>query len=202
MSKDKFTEQYLYGKKQRISRNMHYGSLMADGLKDEEATGDPVLDLMMSKIPKFERMDMPVVDIKNGVDVVNPHDGKKYKVPILTNDNDPIPLLALPDTSKSDYSAFKEYKTSVQKWTQKRVDDSGQITFYVTAIWIVTGKIPQDIELVNIEVDYDQDGRLFPTGNMYQFKTKRSLVDVIKMTKRIRHAWSGIKELSEKELLI
>ncbi len=202
MSPEKYAAQYLYREKQRISRNMHYGSMMANGLEAEESTGDPLLDLMMAKLPKFERMDLPVEDPK-GVEVEFKRDGRtmKARVPILPNKGDDIPLLALPDSAKKDYSAFLEYKTSTQKWTQKKADESGQITFYVTAIWLVTGEIPQDIQLVNVPVAYQDDGRLAPTGELITIKTSRSLTDLIKMTKRMRSAWKGIESLCEREIL-
>lgn len=182
MSPEKYADQYLYGKKQRTSRNMAYGSLMAEGLETEEATGDALLDLMMAQIPKFELMD------------------KAFEVP-LQDGKETITILAKPDTSKADYSAFKEYKTSVRKWTQKMADDSGQVTFYATAMWLKTGKIPEDIELVNVQVEYAPDGSLRPTGQIWRFPTKRTMIDIIKMTKRMKHAWGGIKELCEKELV-
>lgn len=203
MSKEKFKEQYLYGHKQRISKNMAYGSKMADGLENEEATGDVVLDMMMAKIPKFELMDKPIED-KKGKEIEYSRGKKpiKVKVPTLYVDgkND-IPLLAFPDTAKKDDTAFKEYKTSVRKWTQKMADDSGQITFYTTCYWLKTGKLPEDIELVNVQVEYAEDGSIRPTGEMWRYKTTRTMVDVIKMTSRIKKAWRGIKELCEEELL-
>ena len=56
-SPELYAEQYLYGKKQRVSRNMAYGSQFAEGLEKDEFSGDPLLDMMMAKIPKFELMD-------------------------------------------------------------------------------------------------------------------------------------------------
>ena len=202
MSPEKFTEEYLYGQRQRISRNMAYGSQLADGLMLEEANGDPLLDLMASRLPKFELKDLPIVDPK-GIEVLFKRNNEEFhiNVPTLENKGDDIPLLAVPDTSKIDYTAFKEYKSSVRKWTQKMADDSGQITFYATAIWLTTGKIPDDIELVNIETAYQDDGSMTVTGNMYRFPTKRTMADVIRMTRRMRESWAGIKELCEKELL-
>ena len=161
---------------------------------------DPLLDLVMSRLPKFERMDKPV-EYSLGQIVHDPHDGKTYQVPALQYGKELIPLLAKPDTCKSDYSAFKEYKTSVRNWTQKMVDDSGQITFYATAIWLATGKVPQDIELVCATTEYGEDGSLQVTGDIFTFPTKRTLVDIIKMTTRIKKAWAGIKSICEKELL-
>lgn len=198
-SEEKFIDRYVYGKKTRITRNIAYGKDVADSLKNYEATGDPFLDLVVAKIPKFEVMDQPIED-KKGVEVYNPHEYKKYRVPALKNGKELIPLMAIPDSIKKDYSAFKEYKTSVRKWTQRMADESGQITFYATAIWLATGKIPEDIELVNVELQYAEDGSLYPTGEIYRFKTKRTMVDIIKMTGRIRSGWKGIKDLMSKEL--
>ncbi len=182
MSPQKYADQYLYQKKQRITRNMAYGSMLADVLENDEATGDAILDMMMIKIPKFELMDIAFeVDLKEGKKVLR--------------------LLAKPDTAKADYSAFKEYKTSTRAWTQKMADDSGQITFYATCMWLKTGKIPQDIELVNVPVKYNGDGSLTPTGEMIRLPTKRTMVDIIKMCSRMKKAWAGINKLCESELL-
>jgi len=202
MSPEKFLERYIYEEKERISRNMQYGSMLAKGLEFEEATGDPFLDLVMERLPKFERMDLPVEDPKGFEVEVNRKGVKmKVKVPVLKDKDGNIPILALPDTAKVDYSAFKEYKTSVQGWTQRKADESGQISFYATAMWLATGKIPNDIELINAKVEYQEDGSLVPTGEILQFRTRRHMTDIIKMTLRMRKAWAGIKELCSNEIL-
>ena len=200
MSPERFIEQYIYGKKMRISRNIALGSMLAEGLEAEEFTGNPMLDIMMSRLPKFELMDRPVED-KKGVVVIDPHTKKSHKVPVLKDGKGLIPLLAKPDTAKADYTAFKEYKSSTKKWTQKMVDQSGQITFYCFAIWLKTGKIPADIELVGITTKYEENGALVPSGEIWRYKTTRTMVDMIKMSGRIKRAWAGIKELCEKEML-
>lgn len=182
MSPEKYLNQYIYGKKQPTTRNMAYGSLMADGLETGEATGDPLLDMMAARLPKFELMDIAFeADLKNGKQTIR--------------------ILAKPDTYKADYTAFKEYKTSIRKWTQKMADESGQITFYATTIWLLKGFVPQDIELVNVQVKYEDGGRITPTGDLWRFPTKRTMVDIIKMTGRMKKAWAGITKLCEKELL-
>lgn len=200
MNPERYVEQYFRGKASPSSVNMSYGSLLAEGLERGEATGDPLLDLMAARIPKLDRMDLPVEDA-NGVVVTDPHDGKEWRVPVLMDGKERIPLLAKPDTAAEGYGAFKEYKTSVKPWTQKKADDSGQITFYATAMWLVTKKVPADIELVCLVTEKDSSWRLRPTGDLLILPTKRTLVDVLKMTKRIKEAWAGIKLLSERELL-
>lgn len=201
MSEKKFIEQYIKGYKQRISRNMAYGSSFAQGLEDDELTGDPMLDIMMTKMPQLGINDK-VIQCVGGIDVLYERRGKSetMQVPFILQGKEKIPLLAIPDTASPDYKQFKEYKTSVAKWTQKRADDSGQITFYVTAIYLAFGFIPEDIELVNVIVDYQSDGSLQPTGEMLKFKTTRSMVDVIKMISRIKKAWKQIGEVSQREM--
>jgi len=182
MNPQKYISQYIYGEKQRITRNMQYGTIMADALENDELSGDPMLDIMMTKIPKFELRDKAFeVDLK---------DGKKT-----------IRILCKPDTMKADMTAFKEYKSSTRAWTQKMADDSGQITFYSTGMWLSTGKIPQDIELVCVVVKYNEDGSLTPTGEIVRYRTQRSMVDIIKMCSRMKRAWAGINKLCESELL-
>lgn len=182
MNPRKYVDQYIYKNKQRISRNMAYGTVMADALENDELSGDPALDLMMMKIPKFELRDKAFeVDLP---------EGKKT-----------IRILCKPDTMKADMTAFKEYKSSTRAWTQKMADDSGQITFYATGMWLKTYKIPQDIELVCVVVKYNEDGSLTPTGELVRYRTHRTLVDIIKMTGRMKRAWSGINKLCESELL-
>lgn len=200
MSPERYADQYLRGKAAPTSASMSYGSLLADGLESGDATGDPLLDLMAARIPKLERMDLPVEDQK-GTEIVDPHSGKAWRVPVLKDGKTKIPLLAKPDTAAADYSAFKEYKTSVRPWTQRRADESGQLTFYAAAMWLVTGKVPADIELVCIVTEKEADWKVRPTGRMIRLPTRRTMVDVLKMTRRIKCAWAGIKKLCEEELL-
>jgi len=204
-SPEAWADYYIYHKKQRISRNMAYGSKMAEGLENEEASGDPLLDLMMAKLPKFELKDKIVEDKEKGVEIKYEYDGKNYLIPFieskLKGKKIKIPILAKPDTAKPDYSAFKEYKTSTRKWTQKMVDDSGQLTFYTTAIWLITKKIVKDIELINVPVEYlESFSVLQPTGQLVSFRTKRTMVDIIKMITRIKKAWTGMNQFCENEL--
>ena len=181
-SPEQWADIYLRDCYQYTNVNMRYGSLMADALEKNELSGDPALDLMIENIPKFELMDKPIeANLKNGKDV--------------------IIVLAKPDTAKADYTAFKEFKTSLKRWTQKMADDSDQITFYATTIWLKTGKIPQDIELANVRVKYTKNGKLIPTGELTIIPTTRTMVDIIKMIARIRKNWKLIQQFCEKELL-
>lgn len=177
-----YKQVYFFNKKLPRSRPMVFGSEMAEALENDELTGDPVLDMMMVKLPKFEIMD-------------------KEFLTEFKHKKETIKILAKPDTMKKDCSAFKEYKTSMRKWTQKMADDSGQITFYATAMWLKTKKIPKDIELVVVGTKALQDGKIVATGDIWHYPTKRDMSQILGMMGRMIKVWHGIKKLSEETLL-
>lgn len=186
----RYAERYLYGGKNRTNRGMATGKMMAEALEEDGSTGDPMLDLVIVKLPKFELM-----DVEQRAEIPGSFVPKTKQV------IGAIPILFRPDTSTSDLLAFKEYKTGQEKWTKRQVDQNGQITFYAMGAYLKTGRVPADIELVHVLTDQDEMGRIFPTGDIYRHPTTRTLKDVLMMMARTRRAWEGIKVLCEEELL-
>jgi hypothetical protein len=183
-SPERYKQTYFYGKRIPINRGMAFGKTMATGLENDEASGDPLLDLLMAQLPKFECMEHEVranLNLGRGVE--------------------PIPLLAKLDSARSNLTGFKEYKTGQKPWSKKLVDESGQITFYQTIIYCATGKLANDIELVHVETETDEAGRVVATGKIYPHRTTRNMADVLKMFMRIKKAWAGITAMAEQELL-
>jgi hypothetical protein len=185
-SVEKWKDLYFRGEQRRANSGMMFGRKMAEGLENEEATGDIVLDLLMERIPKFEIRDKAITaEMKNG---------KKT-----------VPLLAKPDTMKADMTAFKEYKTGQEPWTKKKADESGQITFYATTMYLITGRIPADIELVWVQTEKQPNGsldvKIGATGEIRVFKTARTMADILKMMVRMKKAWELIEKICEEELL-
>lgn len=192
---EEYVKKYLFDKQQFITKEMKFGSKMAIALEEDELTGDILLDQVMMEIPKFEMRDQPSnVDLKVGKDV--------------------IPLFGKMDTRKADHSAFKEYKTGKDGkggWTQKKVDEDSQITFYATMCFLLTKEVPGDIELVWIitedEVEIGEGGepyktgRIVPTGELRRFTTHRTMAHVINEMADMRKVWREIGERCEKELL-
>jgi len=183
---------------------MAFGKKMAEGLENEETTGDEVLDTVMTLIPKFETRDKILEDDK-GVEVDYYDQEKKevikVKLPVLKNGKEVIPILIKPDTNKLDLTAFKEYKSSQTRWTKKQVDESVQITFYAMGMYLKTGKIPYDIELVEVETRTNTEGRIEATGQIYRHPTTRSMGQILNMMVRAKKAWSIINKICEEELL-
>ena len=182
----KWIQIYLYGEKNRINRGMALGRQMAEGLENGEMTGDMTLDLVIERLPKFEIMDKPVeADLKIGKKVIH--------------------LLAKPDTMKKNMTAFKEYKTGQDPWTQAKVDKSGQLEFYNTVFYLKTGKIERDIELVYVptekQVKGALDAKLGVCGDIQSFKRVVTMTQVLKMCVRMKKAWARIEEICEEELL-
>jgi len=174
----------LYHKKVPVNRGMAYGRIMAEGLEEGEATGDPLLDLMIAAIPKYGIMDKPI-----------------YAELKRSRGEEPIKLLAKPDSREEDYSGFWEYKTGQEPWSQSKVDRFGQITFYNTVMYLITGKVDRKMGLVHVKTRKDEAGRIEPTGDIFTYKTHRTMQDTLNMMVRMKKAWEGMERLSEQELL-
>ena len=184
-SPERWKDVYLYGAKIPVNRGMAFGRQMAEGMEHDEATGDAMLDLAMAGLPKFEIMDKEFrADLP---------DGKKK-----------ITILCKPDSMKADMSAFYEYKTGQAVWTKAKVDAFGQITFYATGMYLRTGKIPQDIELVHVETEKDPESplgaRIRATGAVHRHPTHRTMRDILEMMGRMKRAWREIERISLEEL--
>lgn len=186
---ERWKEIYIYDNKFGTNRGMAFGKMMATGLEDDESTGDDVLDAVMTKIPKFEIMDK--------VFYANLKTGKRF----TNGEYEVIKILCKPDTMKADMTGFKEDKTAQKKWTKKQVDEFGQITFYAMGMYLVTGKIPYDIELVEVPTKMSLDGKMECTGDIIRHPTVRTMSQILNMMVRCRRAWSIIKTITEEELL-
>lgn len=173
---------YIDGGRIPINRGMALGKEIAEAIETGESTGDPIKDLVVSQMPKLDIMEAELeATIKLG------------KIE--------IPLYGKADTAKKDLSAFKEHKTGKIRWSQKQVDNHGQITIYCVIIRALTGAIPKDIELAHALSKELPDGSLELTGDVYRMKTNRTMVDILKMEVRIKKAWEGIGKMCEEELL-
>ena len=176
-------ERYLYNGAKFTNRGMAFGKKVATALEEDELTGDMQLDILLVDLPKFELRDAPLhAEIKIGKEV--------------------IPLFGKIDSLKQDMTAFKEYKTGVEKWTQRKVDEDKQITFYATMIYLLTKKIPHDIELIWIPTVQDPETQeIRATGEIVRFPTKRTMSHILNEIVDIRKVWKEIEIMCEEELL-
>jgi len=183
--KERYRQEYfLGGKKFKPNQGMEKGKQMADSLASDELCGDPVLDIVMARLPKFEIRDV------------------SFQVELKIDDQI-IKLWIQPDSCKADFTELIEYKTSQTRWTKKDVDKLGQITFYETGIWILKKIIPK-YKLVDIETEkIYPDNKYRPlraTGKFHIIETKREFSDIVKMLTRIKKAVREISEEYQKQL--
>lgn len=110
-----------------------------------------------------------------------------------------VPILGKLDGFDRKELRLGEYKTGRSEWTQKRVDDFGQLTFYALLILQNFGRMPSEIQLHWVPAEYDEEGELKLIGDIRTFETRRTTDDLLKMGVRIKKAWEGIKELCASE---
>lgn len=185
-SPKEYLAKYLYEGQKFTTREMAFGKKMSVALEEEQETNDTVLNGVIERLPKLEVAEFPLwSELKIGGEI--------------------LPLFSKLDTAKKDLSAFKEYKTGKTVWTQRKVDEDPQITFYVTSIYVLTKQIVQDIELVWVptidDPDTDNGTGISPTGEIVVFKTHRSMGQIINEMADMRKVWKEIGEACEKELL-
>lgn len=199
---------YFYGEKSPTNRGMDFGKTMAEALENGDLTGDPVLDIVMERLPKFEIMDKVLQD-PNGdeVDYFDPALGKtiKVKLPVLKGKGYRIPILAKPDTMKADGTGFNEYKTGQEPWTKEKANRHGQIDFYGTAFFLKNGFIPGNNKLVWVETGKTGNGapdaKIGATGGIHEFNRTITMAQALKMMVRMKKAWEGMQKTCESEMI-
>lgn len=181
---------YIDGVPMGTNRGMALGTEIANALEHDEDTGDIVKDMVLAQI----RETCPDFDL---------HDVQQFME--LTVGKERVPMRIQPDLAKSSFTAFKEVKTGAGPWTQKIVNENSQITYYALGMYLLTKKIPTDMELIwaptKKVVGLDGIERPELTGEIKRFKTTRSHADMLRMMIRVRNAWKKIGEIVEKELI-
>jgi len=80
-------------------------------------------------------------------------------------------------------AGIDEYKTSVSKdrWTQKKVDEWGQLTFYCLLVYIHFRIPPEKLRLRLYSIPIVEHGDFsYTVGTPKMFKTKRTTLDIVK----------------------
>lgn len=181
-SPEMYAQVYIHGKKRPVNKAMLYGGEFANHLESGEMTGSILTDLAISRVPKLDISEY------------------KLEATVKIDDKTEIPVLCYIDSISNDLTRLYEYKTGKARWDQKRVDQHGQLTFYAMALREVTGKIPESIQLIWIQTDNDELGKIVPTGEVYIFNSRQTMSDILKMKVRVKSAWRGIQQLVEREL--
>lgn len=165
----------------RTSKEMSYGSLVADALEKNEEDGieDEVTHAAVMLLPKYDIRDKEIrVELKT----------KKHKFDVLGK---------LDSLSSETYEVL-EYKTGKQSWTQNRVEGLLQLKYYAMLVYLKYGKVPPSTKLVWIQTVDSGDGTsIEATGHMQLFDVTITLADILdtmrlveKVALEIELAWS------------
>src|SRR3990167_1037027 len=162
---EKYRKYYFEDEKEKSNPRMDFGR-MADEILDKGAeTNSEVMEIIRILEPQYPKKQFEI----------------NAKCEICT-------LMGVLDRFNPRKLALFERKTG-KKWTQKRVDNLGQIDFYDYMVWLKYGKPLKEIHLFWIETKEDDYGDIVPTGKFKLFNTKRTTEHRLKIYSRIKSAW-------------
>lgn len=170
---DEYYRVYFLGEKRFVSKHMEFGKYFAKLRSGEEKPKDAATSFLLTLCPA--------------------HPKKEHKVRV---NMDGITLYGILDSFCSKTRGIGEDKTSTTAWTQKKVDEHGQITMYALMLWIKYKKLPGPCFLNWYETKEDENGNIYLTGKAKTFKTSRGLCEIAQMRKRIEKAAEKIHQLS------
>lgn len=101
-----------------------------------------------------------------------------------------IPLIGIVDTyNKDGRIAIRDFKTGKNKWTQKKADETDQLTFYALLLYLIDKVRPEDVDFY---IDWiptyeraDLSIALVEPCRPQTFKTSRTTADIIRLCSHI-----------------
>lgn len=175
---EEFKNRYFKGKPSFENDAMRFGKHISNMLEGKEKPNDHI---EQSVILLREKLDHPEYNIR-----------VPYKTPY-----GPIELNGyLDDVDTKTFLTFIENKTGTGKWTNKKADKHGQISFYYLLIILHTGIRPRRAILQHFETEI-KPGALFNrklTGYIYPYDVELSVGHEIEIRRRIDNAVLGISQ--------
>ena len=175
-SPEQYRRDYILGEERTITPAMEYGKKLATILEKGDDEKDILITGLFHLLPKY-----------------------KVAEKELTAEMSGIKLLGKLDSYDPKTHNFYEYKTG-KKWTQRRVDNHGQLTFYSMLIYL-NYKILPKMKLIWVETE-NKEGEIQATGKIKEFETERTLPDILKFMAKIKKVAQAISAMYRKELKI
>lgn len=173
-SPEKYKEVYLLGHFE-TNKYLELGKKMASMLEYDIIQDDEVWEFVRQNLPAYPQ--------------------REYEIRDTIDD---IPLLGKLDGFDPESCLIGEYKSG-KEWTQKKVDENEQLTFYSLLVWNRFHKLPQ-IQLHWVRTEENENKDLFLTKDIKTFETQRTIKDFILLMPRIKRAWQGIQNLTRNEI--
>ncbi len=113
---------------------------------------------------------------------------------------DTLELVGYLDSWHPEELKLAEYKTGVKKWTQKRVDEHGQLTFYALLHYLSDKIKPEDIHMTLqwLPTKTFPDFTFGLTGEIHTFETARTMRDVLMLATEIKATRKEMEEYLKK----
>ncbi len=160
-NRPKYEEKYFHGEEKEFENDfMGFGKKVADALESGEKTGDEITDMVISSIPKYEKIEHEMC------------------MPLKTK-HGYIKLLGKLDTfEEKPILHFREYKTGSKPWTRYRAQTHRQLLHYDLLIHIRYGMMAKERYLDWFETERSGEEIRF-TGNIQHFKVERRYEDIL-----------------------
>ncbi len=154
---EKWYRRYILGEKEPPSPQLLFGSKV-----DKQIQNDPTF---LPELERFPNMQFRMEVVYKKINLIGYADGWDEK------------------------KRLKDDKTGETPWTKKRADETGQLTYYLAMIYLMYGIRPEEVEL---QIDWlptiqnaDLSISFVKDFKVQTFKTKRTMVDVLKMLANI-----------------
>lgn len=163
-----FKRHYFFGEQiVFMNKYIKFGKMLADALETGETPNNESLRKVIPLIPKFQYVEKRII-------------GNSPIYPVLAK------MDGFDDKTKEKIHEVKSGKL----WTQKRVDNHGQLTHYSYTVWIAR-KVLADIDLHWVETK-EEGGRIVATGKVVTFHTTRTIEDIKLYEARLERCYLGI----------
>ena len=173
-------KKYLDGEDVMFSNaGLRFGKKMAEHIEGDEETEDIELSAIKSRLKLLQKRNMPLSCVLNSI-------------------HGAIPLFGVLDTAESNLEAFRDQKTGVTGWTQRKADGYGQLHFYATMIYLIKGKITKAgiywIKTVN------ENGEISATGEIESFEVTITMPRILEMMFRITKNAVAIDKITREHI--
>lgn len=178
-NKERWFKKYYLGQEQASSDAMDFGKEVGEKLASDET--------FMPEVKRYKHFEQ-LLEAKIG----------KMK------------LIGYMDTSDLENKKLREFKTGNNKnpWTQKRVDEHGQLTMYALMIMLSHNIKPEELEihldwLPTLESDFSSvedfltskpKVRFDKKSKLHSFKTKRTTKDCLMFGAELTRTWKAMEE--------
>lgn len=133
---------------------------------------DPTINFLVMMLPRYPKMQHRIEAEFEGIPLVGVLDGfSSLKKKLIIG----------------------EHKSG-KLWTQSQADKSDQLTFYSLLVWLIHGRLPDEIYLHWAKTQIKEEELSF-TGDTKTFKTARTMKDIVLMGGRIHKAYKEIAEM-------